>query len=310
MRTGDLFEPELLHAVAQGPEAHAEELGCGSLVVPGLFERLHNGFPLHVFELLAERARTLRRTLRRRGCRSAQLNVTHADDTARGERNGPFQDVLKLPDVAGKLIRLEGVNGVGMNGRRFDLHAAREPVDDRVGQYRYVFNALPEGRHPQFDDVDPIEEVLAKFAFGHQVRELSMGRRQDAHIDRGLARLADGAHGFLLDEAQQLHLHVQRQVCDFVQEERAGFRCLHQALLVRDGAGETAALAAEEFTFHELRRNGAAIDGDEGAFTARARLVDHLRHQFLAGAGFAEYVHGGLAASDLADHVAQLLDGV
>jgi hypothetical protein len=45
-----------------------------------------------------------------------------------------------------------------------------------------------------------------------------------------LALLADRPHGFLLDHTQQLHLHVQGQVRDLVQEQGAASALLYRAL--------------------------------------------------------------------------------
>ncbi len=48
---GRLFDPELLDAVAQGAEAHAEQLRGRGLVVAGFLERFDDGIALDVFEL-------------------------------------------------------------------------------------------------------------------------------------------------------------------------------------------------------------------------------------------------------------------
>ena len=126
-------------------------------------------------------------------------------------------------------------------------------------------------------------------------------------LDLGL--LADRAHGLLLDDAQELDLHVQRQIGDFIQKQRAAFGGLDQSFLVADGAREAAALVPEQLAFHELGRNGAAVHRHKGAVAARSRLMNELRDQFLAGAGFAVDVDGRLAACDARDHLAQLLHG-
>ena len=80
-------------------------------------------------------------------------------------------------------------------------------------------------------------------------------------LDLGL--LADRAHRLFLDDAQQLHLHVQRQIGDLIEEQRAAFGGLDQPFLVADRAGEAAALVTEELAFHELGGNRAAIDRHE-----------------------------------------------
>ena len=77
---------------------------------------------------------------------------------------------------------------------------------------------------------------------------------KNPHVDAVLMLLAHRTHGLFLDHAQQLHLHVQRQVGDFIEKQRAAFGGLDQALLVGDRAGEAAALVPEELAFHEFGR--------------------------------------------------------
>src|SRR5690606_14613879 len=81
---------------------------------------------------------------------------------------------------------------------------------------------------------------------------------------------------------------------------------LDETLFVRDGAREAALLVAEELAFHELGRNGAAVDRDEGVVAASAGAMNQLSDELLAGARLAEYVHGRLAARNALDELAQL----
>src|SRR6185437_9525828 len=122
-----------------------------------------------------------------------------------------------------------------------------------------------------------------------------------------LARFTDRAHGLFLHHSQQLHLHVQRQIPDFVKKQRAALGALHQASFVGHRSGEATALVTEELALHELRGDGTAIYRHERALAARATLVNQPRHELLAGAGFAADMHRGLAARDTPDHLAQLL---
>lgn len=78
------------------------------------------------------------------------------------------------------------------------------------------------------------------------------------------------------------------------------------------GAGEAAALVAEQLAGQQLFRNGPAVDRHEAAATT-GHTVDGARHQILAGAGFAghqdiqigrRYAHDVLAQHDDAVAVA------
>ena len=91
----------------------------------------------------------------------------------------------------------------------------------------------------------------------------------------------------VLQGAQQLHLGVERQLADLVEEQRAliGFDEFADALL--DGAGEGALLVAEQDALDQILRDGAAIDGDEGLGFAAAFALDGASDQLLADARFA-----------------------
>ena len=75
---------------------------------------------------------------------------------------------------------------------------------------------------------------------------------------------ADGIDLAVLQGAQQLHLGVERQLADLVEEQRApvGFEEFADAFL--DGAGEGALLVAEQDALDQVLGDRAAIDGDEG----------------------------------------------
>jgi hypothetical protein len=109
-----------------------------------------------------------------------------------------------------------------LQGAIADLPA--ETADDGLDQLFDVLEALAQRRHADLDDVDVVEQVLAELAFGDQSRQVPVGRRQDAHVDRHLLALADRPHALLLDDAQEVDLHVHRQVSDLIQERRAALK--------------------------------------------------------------------------------------
>src|SRR5690606_4549452 len=63
-----------------------------------------------------------------------------------------------------------------------------------------------------------------------------------------------------------------------------------------------------ELAFHQLRRNGAAVDWHKGMAGPRSEGMDAPGNQFLAAAGLTTDIEGSLAAGELGDLPAQLLD--
>ncbi len=97
---------------------------------------------------------------------------------------------------------------------------------------------------------------------------------EDAYVDGLFPGFAHRTHSLLLHDTQEFHLHVQRQVRDFIQEQRATFGGLYEALLVRHRAGETSALVAEQLALHQLCGDRAAIDRNERSLAPRTALMN------------------------------------
>ncbi|MPM45001.1 hypothetical protein SDC9_91686 [bioreactor metagenome] len=104
-----------------------------------------------------------------------------------------------------------------------------------------------------------------------------------------------------MQHAQQLDLDGQRQVADFVKEQGASIGGFEPADLGGEGSGEGAFFMTEEFAFHQVFRERAAVDGDERCAFAAAEFVHVARDKFLAGAGLADDEHVGFAGCDHAD---------
>ena len=81
-----------------------------------------------------------------------------------------------------------------------------------------------------------------------------MGGGDDADVDAIGRRAAQPLDLPFLEHAQQLDLHVQRQVADLVEEDRRVVGELEAADLPRQRAGEGAFLAAEQLAFDQRRR--------------------------------------------------------
>jgi hypothetical protein len=140
--------------------------------------------------------------------------------------------------------------------------------------------------------VQAVVEVLPELAAVDQGRELLVGRADDADIDGVLLRGADLAHFLFLDRAQELHLHLQRQVGDFVEEQRSSIGRLEETVAVGLGAGERAFAIAEELALHQVLGDGSAVHGDEGQLGARRHRRGSSRRELLAAAGLAVDEHG------------------
>ena len=132
-----------------------------------------------------------------------------------------------------------------------------------------------------------------------------MGCDQQAHVDLARFRRSDSHHQPVGKHAQQLGLRSRRHLAGLVQKQRAFVGGLEQTLAGAVGAGERAALVAEQFAFEQGLGEGGAIDRDERLGGARAAAMDRAGDQFLAGAGLARDQHRGIGRRDARDLLAQ-----
>src|ERR1051326_5607941 len=90
-------------------------------------------------------------------------------------------------------------------------------VDDR----RNLRTALAQWRHTQPNHVEPVIQGLTKTTLRHHVFEISVSRRNDAHVNLAWPLFAERLNLTFLQEPQQFWLNIQRQVADFIKKQRS-----------------------------------------------------------------------------------------
>ena len=221
-----------------------------------------------------------------------------------------MQQVFQLADVTGQRVGGDGVQcAVGELGHR---HAglvgnAGEQCCTQCGQ---ILPALAQWRDDDLDHIEPVIQILAEPAGLDIGRQVAVGGADDAHVHGFFLGGAQRPHAALLDGAQQLGLHRQRQVTDFVEEQGAPACGLEVAVAVLRSPGVGALAGTKEFGFQQVFRDGSAVHGDQGAIRALAAGVQGLGHQLLAGARLAMDQHGRHAARYFGHALLDVADGV
>ncbi len=197
----------------------------------------------------------------------------------------------------------------GLLAERDGLAAGARGREDVPGEDRDVLAALAERRHRHRHDGEPEIKVLAEFPAGHLALQIALGRGDDAHVGLDRFVAADAAKLARLEDAQELGLHVEREIADFVEEHRAALGELERALARGDRARERAALVAEELALDERVAHRAAVDDDERLALSRRVLDDGAREDVLAGARLALEEHGALGRRDALEHAEDAAHG-
>jgi hypothetical protein len=231
----------------------------------------------------------------------AAARVADLSSESGREKNSALHEIFELADVAGPGIVREGVHGVGGNVLDGFVEAAADFLDQVANEEGNVLATLAQRRDVDGENVEAIVEIAAEGALGDEPRKIAIGGGDDANVHALRAVAAEALEFLLLENAEELGLELERNVADFVEENGAAIGEFEAADFLVDGTGEGAAFVAEKLGFEQAGGNGGAIDFDEGAFTARAEIVDGAGDELLAGAGFAEDENGGRCRRDELD---------
>ncbi len=136
-----------------------------------------------------------------------------------------------------------------------------------------------------------------------------MGRGDDPQIGaQGLAS-AHALERAVLQHAEQLRLHGRGELADLVQEQGAPVGGLDLADDAAIGAGERAALVAEQLALDERRGQRRAVHRDQRPVFAPRVGVDRAGEQALSDAGLAGEQHRGVGAGRAPHERVHLLEG-
>lgn len=220
-----------------------------------------------------------------------------------------LDDVEELADVAGPAEAGEsheggvGDPGDGAAGEQA-LRGLGQGVHDDPGD---VLAALAERREMNLGAFDAEEEVFAELLAADHGLEIFVGGADKADVGLAFVVAADADDLAGLEDAEELGLHLEGHIADFVEEECAAGAAgtvggvFEDAFAVLFGPGEGAADVAEELIFEEGFGLGGAVECDEAAFSAGRVAMHGLRDEFLAGAALAGDEDGKVGGGDVLD---------
>lgn len=113
-----------------------------------------------------------------------------------------------------------------------------------------------------------------------------MGGGNQPHIDLEFLAGADWGEGAFLQDTQQSHLHIRRQLTELIQKQRAAMGLLEHSGPIGNRSGECALLVAKQGGVDQLRHNGPAVHRHKGRNRTWAGIVNGAGKQLFAGTGF------------------------
>lgn len=131
----------------------------------------------------------------------------------------PLGDVAQFPRVARERVFPEQVERV-----RGDLRQGLAVLQQNFLRKKWnssmTSSPSAQRRDRDFQHVEAVEQILPEALGGDELVEVDVGRRDDAHVHGGHPVVADAPDLVLLEHAQELALHVQRDFGYFVEEQR------------------------------------------------------------------------------------------
>ena len=229
------------------------------------------------------------------------------DQVARGVEQRLLDRALQLADIARPGIRFEQGQGGGVEAAQVAAPARGRTGTGSSGPVRPRRRGAAQGRHGNRHHVEAVIEVLAEAPLFDQLRQVVVGRRQDADPCADLLVAAEALETLLLQDAEDFGLKRRGHVADFIEEEGPAVGLLELADALPLGPGEGALFVAEQLAFQQVLRDGGAVDGQEGLIGTAAVLVQGAGDQLLARPAFAQDEHVDILRRHPADGLAHLL---
>ncbi len=222
-------------------------------------------------------------------------------------RQEPLHRILQFPYISRPFMSVQRIQNLSRQPGA--VSAGGEPGQKSIQQQGDIFLPLPQRREGDFDDVNPIKQILPELALADQPGKVLVGRADNPHI-RFFGGGPSHRHVFaVLQNPEQLHLHGRIQFTQFIQKQRAPVGCIEIAGPILIGVRKAPFPMPEKFALEQGFRHRAAVDRDKRFLIAPAQPVDGPGRKFLAGAGIPVEDHMEIRCGRLCDQLVDRLHG-
>src|ERR1700758_440468 len=123
----------------------------------------------------------------------------------------------------------------------------RITVDKVVYEQWNILFALAQRRQFDGKNIEPVVEITAKGPVRDGRLQVAIGGRNHAHVGANGFGATDALEFVFLQNAQQCDLRFQREIADFIEEERSAFCELEAAEPPLQSSRERTFLVTEQF---------------------------------------------------------------
>src|SRR5579862_2552280 len=188
-----------------------------------------------------------------------------------------------------------GVHHFRWNGFDASVQFPGEFFYEIAHQERNIFPALAQRRNPEWKNIQPIEEVAAKLLLCHAAFQVPVRRGDQAQVDFYGPRAAQPLKLVVLQNTEKLRLQFQRDLSNFVKEQRPTIGQLEPSNLLCDGPGECALFMSKQLALQQSCGNRGAIQCHERMAAALANAMNGTCQQTFSGPRFSHDHHRSVA---------------
>src|SRR5207249_7153458 len=162
---------------------------------------------------------------------------------------------------------------------------------------RDILGVFSQRWNEERNDVEPVEQVLAKVAALDFLVQMLVGGGDNPHVHGQVAPRAERRKALLLDHAQDLGLGAQAHIADFIEEERSAAGLLEFSRFVFERARKRPLHVPEELAFDQLLGNRGAVELHKRLLGPRAHPVQGRSDQLFPGAALAVHQDAAVGGS-------------
>jgi hypothetical protein len=232
------------------------------------------------------------------------VDIYHVVD---GHDAGELHRILELAYVAWPRVPHDCPEGGWRIAADRPSHPVCHAFQQRLGEDPHVLWARSEWRDDNLDDAQPVEQVAAEPAFRDLLDEIAVGRGDHANVYRPEPVPADAPDLSLLENAEELHLHRQRDFAYFVEQEGSAVRFFENPRAVQQGTCECTSCVPEQLALEKTLDDGPAIHSNEFVGSSQRCLVNELGETLFAYAALTDDQDGGVESGDLRSAVKRFL---
>ena len=135
-------------------------------------------------------------------------------------------------------------------------------------------------------------EVFTECPLANRLCQVFVGGGDESYVGAYLLGSTDSIERLIVEHPQEMALHGERHVANFVKEQGSTFGHFDLTGLPFDGSCERAFFMTKELVLQQILGECRTIDGDKRLGRTRTPSMNGAGHHFFAGSGLAEQQHG------------------